>query len=941
MNPATLPASPAATLVNAGALGPAVTAAVAASGWQPRAEDLSNLIQLFVRSTHANSQVQAQLMQQLHSFASVPDFPNYLAFIFALTNEAVAVRTVAGLTLKNHVRDAMGSLHPQVLEFVKSASLHALADADQVIRATSGTIITTVNKIDTRIWPDIVPKLLELIDTQSPALEEGAFGALRKICEDSCNELEEGDPQIMSYLIQKLLPHMHNANVKVRTAAIESLNQFILARCEPLMLNINTFVTSIYQLTSDQNKGVRRAICQSFVLIFEVTPDTVIPELNNVVSFMLFCTQDEEEKVALEASEFWLAFAEQDRFRDHLEPYLPQIVPILAKGMVYSDEEVMMLGGDEDDANVPDNIHDIKPRHHKSRNHTNLSTQDQAKKADGGEFSDDDEEDYDEDTDEVDNEWNVRKCSAASIDVLATVFKEHLLEVLLPYLTQQLNSPDWLNREAGILALGAIAEGCTMGMIPHLPTLIPILLTTLKDKKPLVRSISCWTLGRYANWVVHGDPSQLNIPNEQQAQHRKLYFEPLLEGLLIMTLDNNKRVQETGCSALAVLEEVAGEYLVPYLGPILQTLGNAFTKYQHKNLLILYDALGTLADAVGPGLDNPQLVDLFMPCLTQKWELLADGDSGIFPLFECLSSVAMALGPGFLPYTPIVWDRCLRIISTSLLHFQNYQQNPEQAPEPDKDSIVVAQDLLSGVTQGLGSKVSPFISSGNPSILDILTVCLKHPFSEVRQSACALLGDFAINTFAEIKPRVNEYMQHTVPLIQLGANDDMTTAISNNATWAAGEIALKMEGEMQVWVQPLLERLIPLLLSGNKQTLKENSAITIGRLSIANSAIIAPLLGRFAHEWCETLGRIRDNLEKESAFQGFCRLIVANPNGLVPHLVHFCDAVVQWSRISPDLNETFRHVLTMYVSGMGDQWAVTVQGFPILTRQRLKERYNL
>ena len=39
--------------------------------------------------------------------------------------------------------------------------------------------------------------------------------------------------------------------------------------------------------------------------------------------------------------------------------------------------------------------------------------------------------------------------------------------------------------------------------------------------------------------------------------------------LLRMVLDNNKRVQEAGCSAFATLEEDAGPELVPYLEPVL------------------------------------------------------------------------------------------------------------------------------------------------------------------------------------------------------------------------------------------------------------------------------------------------------------------------------------------------------------------------------------
>lgn len=48
-------------------------------------------------------------------------------------------------------------------------------------------------------------------------------------------------------------------------------------------------------------------------------------------------------------------------------------------------------------------------------------------------------------------------------------------------------------------------------------------------------------------------------------------------------------------SAFATFEEEACSELVPYLNFILQTLVYAFSKYQHKNLLILYDAIGELS----------------------------------------------------------------------------------------------------------------------------------------------------------------------------------------------------------------------------------------------------------------------------------------------------------------------------------------------------------
>ena len=58
------------------------------------------------------------------------------------------------------------------------------------------------------------------------------------------------------------------------------------------------------------------------------------------------------------------------------------------------------------------------------------------------------------------------------------------------------------------------------------------------------------------------------------------------------------------------------------LGFILETLVFAFHKYQHKNLLILYDAIGTLADSVGHHLNKTEYIELLMPPLIEKWNIL-------------------------------------------------------------------------------------------------------------------------------------------------------------------------------------------------------------------------------------------------------------------------------------------------------------------------------
>ncbi|TPX63432.1 hypothetical protein SpCBS45565_g06611 [Spizellomyces sp. 'palustris'] len=865
----------------------------------------------------------------------------------AMSELEPSTRAIAGLTLKNYVRLHIEIMQPQSVAYMKECVIRVVSDPQEPVRAAAGSIITTVLSQDLRRWPEVLQVLMELIDRPEPHVVEGAFGALQKICEDSAQQLEEFQSQALSFMIQKFIQHFANPNPKVRASAIQCVNQFVLMHSQGLIVNMEPYVQGLYARASDPHPTVRKHVCQALVMILEVYPEALVPQLEDVVNFMLYCTQGEDEEVALEACEFWLSFAEQDRMKDHLEPFLPRIVPVLLKGMVYSEEDVAVLADEGEDAAVPDSAQDIKPRHHKARTHAldheGTPGAGQSQPAGNEDSDDEDESDFD-DEDDVYTEWNLRKCSAAAMDVMATVFENDLLVHLLPRLKEELFHPDWEHRECGILALGAIAEGCLPGMMQHLPQLVPHMITCLTDAQPLVRAITCWTLGRYAGWTVHPPAvwaRQYCGTEAQLQQHRQTYFRPLVLTLLQTVLDNNKRVQEAACSALATLEEEAMMELIPYLEPVLSTLALAFQKYQHKNLLILYDAVGTLADSVGSALSEDRYINVLMQPLVRKWQLIDDMDRGIFPLFECMSSVATALGGKFAPFATEVWQRCLRIIQATLQLLQSHAQHPDAIEAPDKDFIVVSLDLLSGVAQGMNTLVEPLVPQLQPPVLSLLPICMKDPSPEVRQSAYALLGDLAISAFAHLKPYLNQYLPELIG--QLSPPIDQTrVSVVNNAVWAVGEISLKYDREMQPWVHPLLERLIPLLT--NPQTPKailENAAITIGRLGYVCPDLVAPHIQTFIQPWCENLRLIRDNLEKESAFQGMCRMIELNPNGVMDKFAYFCDAVAQWNRVSPELNKTFEKILHGFKNGWGESWNQIVKDFPVFVKQRLAERYAL
>ena len=295
--------------------------------------------------------------------------------------------------------------------------------------------------------------------------------------------------------------------------------------------------------------------------------------------------------------------------------------------MVYTEEELSVLCPTEDNESVPDRPEDIKPRFARSS-----KSGGQSSSGGGGGDDDDDDDDDDDGGGFSDNtEWNLRKCAAFSLDMLAGVFRDRLLPPLLPLLTQKLGPEvPWPVRESAILAFGAIASGCYNGLLPDLGGLIQFLVQQLEAPQALIRSIACWSISQYSRWIVEKENEDTN-------------FKPILLQLLGRMLDHNKRVQEAACSAFATLEEEAHRLLIPLLDPIVATICQAFRKYQAKNLLILYDAIGTLADCVQGELAKPNYTSTLLPLLLEKWEETPDSDRSLLPLIECLGSVASAL----------------------------------------------------------------------------------------------------------------------------------------------------------------------------------------------------------------------------------------------------------------------------------------------------------
>lgn len=302
-------------------------------------------------------------------------------------------------------------------------------------------------------------------------------------------------------MIPALLSRMDHENDKIRSEVLTCLVPFIEPAYEhhppnAFAAHIDVFVQGLFKRANDANPAVRKQVCTAMVALLSSRPAKLLPELNGVVDYILHCTQDADKELALEACEFWLTFAEDPELLNHLQPYLARVAPVLLGCTVYDTDELFALGGmddDDEDANVPDKPEDIKPQFYGNKAHAQEAVTDlTAPKAstsavegnpDDSVDRDDDEEDEDEDDEDDFSEWTLRKCAAAALDVMATAYEAELMNILLPHLKEKLWSEDWLQRESGVLTLGAMAEGCMTHLSQHLPVLIPYLIETLGDSK--------------------------------------------------------------------------------------------------------------------------------------------------------------------------------------------------------------------------------------------------------------------------------------------------------------------------------------------------------------------------------------------------------------------------------------------------------------------------
>jgi importin subunit beta-1 len=151
----------------------------------------------------------------------------------------------------------------------------------------------------------------------------------------------------------------------------------------------------------------------------------------------------------------------------------------------------------------------------------------------------------DEDADE--DEWNVSMAAGTCLALLASAAGDNLVPAVIPFIEANIRSTDWHAREAAVMAFGSLLDGPDPSVLaPLVDQALPLLIGMMTDADTHVKDTTAWTLGRVCDLLIG-------------AIKPDVHLHPLVSAL-VTGLGDSPRIAANACWALMNLADQLGSY---------------------------------------------------------------------------------------------------------------------------------------------------------------------------------------------------------------------------------------------------------------------------------------------------------------------------------------------------------------------------------------------
>lgn len=653
-----------------------------------------------------------------------------LAHLLCMGQDGVAdaTRQMAGIALKNAISRRWQALSMGTVTRLREAALESLRASSPLVRSGGAALVERLASFG---WPGLAESLVALCGDDGLAID-GALRAIDALASNSDDERPRrrrlriawpADDSECCKIAAAVARHFEHTSPAVRQRAL---------RCARLVGWVDreaeaVVITKLAARSYDGDAGVREEVLRA---LRTLAPRLDEAALKGVAEHAIISLADLETRVAKRAAVLLHDMARLGR--ESATGSLHALVPALLRAMRYTVDDVNSFAAEAQFSTLafPDRPEDVRPgRESPSSDDDSIDDED--------EDNEDDLDNEDHQGDYDDGSWTLRKCAAATLDALARVYGSLLLDAALPHIARALEgqhtqptestmgprggdapastpSGVW-EREAALLALGAISEGCCLGLRPHAASVAPFLLSQLENPIPQIREIVAWVIARASTkWFFSFSLAERRRRRLQEGSRTTVSTkedEPLLaacvEALLkVLCVDEHKRVLESATAAAAAIFHVAGEAVRPYARPAAAILAAAISRFQLRARLEAYEAAVTLASRVG--LDGDTRLALLSPLEARWQEEVADPGRDLdasWPFLECFRAIARTEKATHCHDTALIYERaagrCVHLVRAADTALAD-ESLPIDHARSAAGIGAFALDLIAGLAHALG-----------------------------------------------------------------------------------------------------------------------------------------------------------------------------------------------------------------------------------------------
>ncbi|EGW30979.1 Karyopherin functions in nuclear transport of protein [Spathaspora passalidarum NRRL Y-27907] len=311
---------------------------------------------------------------------------------------------------------------------------------------------------------------------------------------------------------------------------------------------------------------------------------------------------------------------------------------------------------------------------------------------------------------------------------------------LFQYLPAMIQSANWRERQAALMALSSAAEGCADVLMNEIPKILDLILPTLNDDHPRVQYACCNALGQMStdfadviqrtagNKILpaliskltnksvprvqsHAAAALVNFSEAASKEILEPYLDDLLSNLLGLLQSPKRYVQEQVLTTIAIIADAAEKTFIKYYDTLMPLLTDVLkTDMGDENRLLkakCIECATLIALAVGKEKFAPHCQDLIQLFGHIQETATQDDDPVKQYLEQAWGRICRIIGKDFIPYLPSVLPPLLTSAkATQDISLLEEEQAEEFNSNEEWDVINLSGKLIAVHTAALDEKVA-------------------------------------------------------------------------------------------------------------------------------------------------------------------------------------------------------------------------------------------